>query len=85
MIGGGVVGLHAARMAVGLGADVTVLDRSLPRLRQLDDIFHGSIHTLYSSIDNLEREVFSADLVVGAVLIPGAAAPKLVTRPCSLR
>lgn len=80
VIGGGVVGLHAAKMAVGLGADVTVLDRSLPRLRQLDDIFHGSIHTLYSSIDNLEREVFSADLVVGAVLIPGAAAPKLVTK-----
>jgi alanine dehydrogenase len=80
VIGGGVVGLHAAKMAVGLGADVTVLDRSLPRLRQLDDIFHGAIHTLYSSIDNLEREVFSADLVIGAVLIPGAAAPKLVTK-----
>jgi alanine dehydrogenase len=80
VIGGGVVGLHAARMAVGLGADVTILDRSLPRLRQLDDIFQGRIHTRFSSIDALENEVFSADVVVGAVLIPGAAAPKLVTR-----
>ena len=80
VIGGGVVGLHAANMAVGLGADVTILDRSLPRLRQLDDIFHGRVHTRFSSIDALEGEVFSADLVIGAVLIPGAAAPKLVTR-----
>jgi len=80
VIGGGVVGLHAAKMAVGLGADVTILDRSLPRLRQLDDIFHGRVHTVYSTIDALEQEVFSADLVIGAVLIPGAAAPKLVTR-----
>ncbi|MCO5734017.1 alanine dehydrogenase [Rhizobium sp. SSA_523] len=79
VIGGGVVGLHAARMAVGLGADVTILDRSLPRLRQLDDIFAGRIHTRYSTIDAVEEEVFSADLVIGAVLIPGAAAPKLVT------
>ncbi|GEO84853.1 MULTISPECIES: alanine dehydrogenase [Alphaproteobacteria] len=80
VIGGGVVGLHAARMAVGLGADVTIIDRSLPRLRQLDDLFVGRIHTVYSTIDDLEREVFAADLVIGAVLIPGAAAPKLVTR-----
>jgi alanine dehydrogenase len=80
VIGGGVVGLHAARMAVGLGADVTILDRSLPRLRQLDDIFNGHIHTRFSSIDALENEVYRADLVIGAVLIPGAAAPKLVTR-----
>ncbi|MCA1493914.1 alanine dehydrogenase [Sinorhizobium alkalisoli] len=80
IIGGGVVGLHAAKMAVGLGADVSILDRSIPRLRQLDDIFNGRIHTRYSTIDALEEEVFSADLVVGAVLIPGAAAPKLVTR-----
>jgi alanine dehydrogenase len=80
VIGGGVVGLHAARMAVGLGADVTILDRSLPRLRQLDDLFAGRSHTVYSTIDALEQEVFSADLVIGAVLIPGAAAPKLVTR-----
>ncbi len=80
VIGGGVVGLHAARMAVGLGADVTILDRSLPRLRQLDDLFAGRVHTRFSTIDALEEEVFSADLVIGAVLIPGAAAPKLVTR-----
>jgi alanine dehydrogenase len=80
VIGGGVVGLHAARMAAGLGADVTILDRSLPRLRQLDDIFGGRVHTRYSTIDALDEEVFSADIVVGAVLIPGAAAPKLVSR-----
>ena len=80
VIGGGVVGLHAAKMAVGLGADVTILDRSLPRLRQLDDIFSGRVHTRFSTIDALEEEVFSADLVIGAVLIPGAAAPKLVTK-----
>ncbi|PDT78679.1 alanine dehydrogenase [Sinorhizobium sp. BJ1] len=80
IIGGGVVGLHAAKMAVGLGADVSILDRSIPRLRQLDDIFNGRVHTRYSTIDALEDEVFSADLVIGAVLIPGAAAPKLVTR-----
>ncbi len=80
IIGGGVVGLNAAKMAVGIGADVTILDRSLPRLRELDDIFGGRVHTRYSSIEALEGEVFSADMVVGAVLIPGAAAPKLVTR-----
>ncbi|MEW9615555.1 alanine dehydrogenase [Shinella sp. S4-D37] len=80
IIGGGVVGLHAAKMAAGLGADVSILDRSIPRLRQLDDLFGGRIHTRYSTIDALEEEVFSADLVIGAVLIPGAAAPKLVTR-----
>lgn len=80
VIGGGVVGLNSAKMAVGLGADVTILDRSLPRLRQLDDIFKGRVHTRYSTIEALEEEVFSADVVVGAVLIPGAAAPKLVTR-----
>ena len=80
IIGGGVVGLHAAKMATGLGADVSILDRSIPRLRQLDDLFGGRVHTRYSTIDALEEEVFSADLVIGAVLIPGAAAPKLVTR-----
>lgn len=80
IIGGGVVGLHAAKMAAGLGADVSILDRSIPRLRQLDDLFGGRIHTRYSTIDALEEEVFAADLVIGAVLIPGAAAPKLVTR-----
>ena len=71
IIGGGVVGLHSARMAVGLGADVTILDRSLPRLRQLDDIFNGRVHTRYSTIEALEEEVFSADLVIGAVFDPG--------------
>ncbi|PZN54261.1 MAG: alanine dehydrogenase [Proteobacteria bacterium] len=80
IIGGGVVGTHAARMAAGLGADVTVLDRSIPRLRQLDDIFSGRVNTRYSTVEALEEECFSADIVVGAVLIPGAAAPKLVTR-----
>jgi alanine dehydrogenase len=80
IIGGGVVGINSAKMAAGLGADVTIIDRSLPRLRQLDDIFNGRIHTRYSSIDAIEEEVFSADIVVGAVLIPGAAAPKLVSR-----
>jgi alanine dehydrogenase len=80
VIGGGVVGLHAARMAAGLGADVTIVDRSISRLRQLDDIFGGRVHTRYSTVEALEEECFSADLVIGAVLIPGAAAPKLVTR-----
>ncbi|PAP93109.1 alanine dehydrogenase [Mesorhizobium wenxiniae] len=80
VLGGGVVGLHTARMAVGLGADVTIIDRSIPRLRQLDDIFGGRVHTRYSTVEALEEECFSADIVVGAVLIPGAAAPKLVSR-----
>ncbi|MDX8446807.1 alanine dehydrogenase [Mesorhizobium captivum] len=80
VLGGGVVGLHAAKMAAGLGADVTIIDRSIPRLRQLDDIFGGRVHTRYSTVEALEEECFSADIVVGAVLIPGAAAPKLVTR-----
>ena len=80
IIGGGVVGLNAAKMAVGLGADVTIIDRSIPRLRQLDDIFNGRIHTRYSTVEAIEEECFSADMVIGAVLIPGAAAPKLVTR-----
>ena len=80
VIGGGVVGLHAARMAAGLGADVTILDRSIPRLRELDEIFAGRVRTRYSTIDALEEEVIAADAVIGAVLIPGATAPKLVTR-----
>lgn len=80
VLGGGVVGLHAARMAAGLGAQVTVIDRSIPRLRQLDDIFGGRIHTRYSTVEALEEECFSADIIIGAVLIPGAAAPKLVSR-----
>ena len=80
VIGGGVVGLHAARMAAGLGADVSIIDRSIPRLRQLDDLFAGRVHTRYSTVEALEEECFSADLIIGAVLIPGAAAPKLVSR-----
>ena len=80
VIGGGVVGLNAAKMAVGLGADVTIIDRSLPRLRELDDIFSGRIRTRYSTVEAIEEECFTSDLVIGAVLIPGAAAPKLVTR-----
>src|SRR6201996_1679661 len=80
VIGGGVVGTHAARMAVGLGAEVTILDRSLPRLRQLDELFEGRVRTRYSTIDALESEVLSADVVIGAVLVPGASAPKLVKR-----
>ncbi len=80
VIGGGVVGTEAARMAVGLGADVTVLDRSLPRLRFIDDLFAGRIKTRYSTTEALEAEVLAADAVIGAVLVPGASAPKLVTR-----
>ena len=80
VIGGGVVGTEAARMAVGIGAEVTVLDRSLPRLRVLDDMFRGRVRTRYSTRDSVLEEVCSADAVIGAVLIPGAAAPKLVTR-----
>ncbi|KEO53216.1 alanine dehydrogenase [Thioclava indica] len=80
VIGGGVVGTHAARVAAGMGADVTVLDRSLPRLRYLDDTFGGMFRTAYSSKAETAELVAGADLVIGAVLIPGAAAPKLVTR-----
>lgn len=80
IIGGGVVGTQAAKMAVGLGADVTILDRSLPRLRELDDIFMGRVKTVYSTVDAIDAYSREADLVVGAVLIPGAAAPKLLTR-----
>ena len=80
IIGGGVVGTNAAKMALGMGADVTILDRSLPRLRQLDDIFGGAVRTEYSTNDAIESHALEADLVVGAVLIPGAAAPKLLTR-----
>jgi len=80
VIGGGVVGTHAARVAAGMGADVTVLDRSLPRMRYLDDAFGGVFKTRFASAGNTAELVAQADLVVGAVLIPGAAAPKLVTR-----
>lgn len=80
VIGGGVVGTHAARVAAGMGADVTILDRSVPRLRYLDDIFHGTVKTGYASAGLTAELVAEADMVIGAVLIPGAAAPKLVTR-----
>ena len=99
VIGGGVVGTHAARVAAGMGADVTVLDRSLPRMRYLDDVFGGTFRTRYASKANIHISSFNqlrdigyaskaniaelietADMVVGAVLIPGAAAPKLVSK-----
>jgi len=80
VIGGGVVGTHAARIAAGMGADVTVLDRSLPRMRYLDDVYRGTFKTSYASAGNTAELVAEADMVIGAVLIPGAAAPKLVTR-----
>lgn len=80
VIGGGVVGIHAARMALGLAAEVTILDRSLARLREIDNDFGGRIRTLFSTHDAIEDELRIADAVIGAVLIPGAAAPKLVTR-----
>jgi alanine dehydrogenase len=80
ILGGGVVGTHAARMAVGIGAQVTIIDRSLPRLRQLDEIFGASATTLYSTAQAIEEAVLNADLVIGAVLVVGAAAPKLVRR-----
>ena len=80
IVGGGVVGTNAARLAVGIGANVTILDRSVPRLRYLDDLFGGSLTTKYSTSTTLEEELVTADLVIGAVLIPGAAAPRLVLR-----
>ncbi len=80
IIGGGVVGTNAMQMAVGMNANVTVLDRSIDRLRELDAQFGGRVTTVYSTRSALERIVTDADLVIGAVLIPGAAAPKLVTR-----
>ncbi|AUR52429.1 alanine dehydrogenase [Aquella oligotrophica] len=80
VIGGGVVGINAARMAAGLGADVTLFDRNLNVLKKIDNDFGGRIKTIYSNHMNLEKAIRSAHLVVGAVLIPGAAAPKLVSR-----
>jgi len=80
IIGGGVVGTNAAKMAAGLGARVTILDTNLERLRQLDDIFLGTVQTLASNPAHIADAVRRADLLVGGVLIPGAAAPKLVTR-----
>lgn len=80
VIGGGVVGTQAAKVAAGMGADVTVLDRSLPRLRYLDDVFGGLFKTGYASAAATAELAAQADMIVGAVLIPGAAAPKLITR-----
>ncbi|WP_299617148.1 alanine dehydrogenase [Pelagibius sp.] len=80
IIGGGVSGTNAARMAMGMEAHVTVIDRSLERLYELDMQFGPMLNTIYSTVDSIERHVIDADLVVGAVLVPGAAAPKLVTR-----
>lgn len=80
ILGGGVVGTNACKMAVGLGADVTILDKSLDRLTYLDDLFGARIQTLYSQDATIEQELHRADLVIGAVLIPGAAAPKLIKK-----
>lgn len=80
ILGGGVVGTNAIRMAVGVEANVTVLDRSLIRLKELDLQFGASLNTIYSTVDTIEQYVLNADLVIGAVLVPGAAAPKLLTK-----
>ncbi|MFT7510714.1 MAG: alanine dehydrogenase, partial [Sulfitobacter sp.] len=80
VIGGGVVGTNAAKVAAGMGADVTVLDRSLTRMRYLDDVFGGQFKTSYASAGNTMELARSADMIIGAVLIPGAAAPKLISR-----
>jgi alanine dehydrogenase len=80
VLGGGVVGANAARMAAGLGAEVVILERSIPRMRYLDDIFAGRAITRYSTLDAVEEEILKADVVIGAVLTAGAAAPKLVRR-----
>lgn len=80
IIGGGVVGYNAARVAVGFGARVIVLDRNLEALGHLDELFGSQIETVYSSPDSIRRQLVDADLAIGSVLIPGAAAPKLVTR-----
>jgi alanine dehydrogenase len=80
IIGGGIVGTNAAKIAMGMGAKVTIVDLSLNRLRELDDIFAGRVYTLASNSYNVARAVQEADLVIGGVLIPGAAAPKIVTK-----
>jgi alanine dehydrogenase len=80
VLGGGVAGMNAASMAVGFGAEVTVVDRSLPRLRELDARFAGRVRTMFSTHDAIETLVTQADVVIGAVLVAGAAAPRLVTR-----
>jgi len=80
ILGGGVSGTNAAKVAIGMGAQVTILDKSLSRIRYLCDIFGNSATVLYASLENIEKTALEADLVVGAVLIPGAAAPKLITK-----
>jgi alanine dehydrogenase len=80
VLGGGVVGTNAARIALGMGARVILIDRNLNRLRQLDDIFHGQVVTLASNVSTVRESLRQADLVIGAVLIPGASAPRLVRR-----
>ncbi len=80
VLGGGIVGLNAARMAMGLGAQVTVMERSISRMRYIDDAFGGRIRTRYSTAQDVDEAIDEADAVIGAVLIPGASSPKLVTR-----
>ena len=80
VLGGGVSGTNAARMAVGLEASVTIIDKSLPRLKELDLQFGPRATTLFATAEAIEQQVLAADLVIGAVLVPGAAAPKLVSR-----
>jgi alanine dehydrogenase len=80
IIGGGIVGTNAAKIALGMGAKVTLIDLNLNRLRELDDIFGGRLYTVASNSYNVEQAVREADLVIGGVLIPGAAAPKIVTK-----
>ncbi|WP_096702646.1 alanine dehydrogenase [Magnetospirillum sp. 15-1] len=80
VLGGGVVGSNATRMAVGLGARVVVLDRSLTRLAQIDELLLNTVETAYATMDNIEHHVLEADLLIGAVLVPGASAPRLVSR-----
>jgi alanine dehydrogenase len=80
IIGGGIVGINAAKIALGMGADTTIIDINLNRLRELDDIFNGQVRTLASNSYSIGKSCADADLVIGGVLIPGAAAPKLVTR-----
>jgi alanine dehydrogenase len=80
VLGGGVVGSNAARIAMGFGARVTLLDHSLSRLQELEERYGAQLHTLYANRENIESAILEADLVIGAVLLPGASAPKLVGR-----
>ena len=80
IIGGGVVGTNAAKVALGMGADVTILERSIARMRQLDDIFRGNIKTIFANSGNTIEQLIAADLLIGAVLVPGATAPMLVSQ-----